>query len=243
MKSKCFLIMGLLCIFYYLGSGMHAGFHVQFLNFWLFMGIILCLVGLIKPLWKSKWITRLIVIGSIFYLVSAAVVLRGSSSQGKQGLDYIVVLGAAVRGTGPSYVLEMRILTAYDYLVNNPDTMVIASGGKGSGQQVSEAECIANLLIEKGIEPERILLEEQSATTVENLSYAYEMIADKNSSIGVVTSDFHVARACFIARNQGFLEVSGIAAPYSKIMLPHYILREAAVFIVDMAQGRISLWG
>lgn len=68
----------------------------------------------------------------------------------KESLDYVIILGGGVVGEQPSPALEQRILTAYDYLKNHPETKVIATGGLGGGR-ISEAACIARTLEGLGI--------------------------------------------------------------------------------------------
>ncbi len=56
-----------------------------------------------------------------------------------------------MKAHGPSRVLQMRLDKAYDYLTENPDTIVIVSGGQGPDEHVSEAQGMYDYLVEKGI--------------------------------------------------------------------------------------------
>ena len=131
----------------------------------------------------------------------------------------------------PTRPLRYRIQTAYDYMMENPDTILIASGGKGWDEQISEAECIRNVLVEMGLDENRILLEDKSKDTEENIRNSYELIIDKESQVGVVTNSFHIWRAVEIAKSQGHENVSGVPA---KTLMPvgiHYVVREFFGFI------------
>jgi uncharacterized SAM-binding protein YcdF (DUF218 family) len=138
-------------------------------------------------------------------------IIHHAKLEAPKNADYIIVLGARVKGTVPSLALQFRIDHAADYLKKNPDTIVIASGGKGPGEDISEAESIKNELIDHGINESRILLEDKSTTTYENIGFSKKLIP-KNAEIGlVVTNDFHIFRAKMIANNEG-LELSGLPA-------------------------------
>ena len=88
----------------------------------------------------------------------------------------VVVLGCQVRGDTPSLLLYKRIETAFEYLKANPNAKCIASGGKGSDENISEAECIKEYLVDMGIDENRILIENKSVNTNENISFSAEII-------------------------------------------------------------------
>ncbi|RSD25466.1 YdcF family protein [Mesobacillus subterraneus] len=125
--------------------------------------------------------------------------------------DYMIVLGARVKGTVPSLALQFRIDHAAAYLKENPNTIVIASGGRGPGEDISEAESIKRELMDHGIEESRILLEDKSTDTYENIRFSKELIPEDAATGLVVTNDFHIYRAKMIARKEG-LDLSGLAA-------------------------------
>ena len=147
-------------------------------------------------------------------------------AQGKPDLDYIIVLGAQVRENGPSIILQYRLDTAIAYLKENEDTLCIVSGGQGANEPFSEAEGMKRYLIENGVEPTRILLEDQSSNTTENIRYSKELLGETYENVGIVTNDFHVFRGVWIANMQKLKGVCGIAAPSNVWYLPNNILRE-----------------
>lgn len=111
-------------------------------------------------------------------------------------------------------------------MMDNPDTILIASGGQDANEDISEAECICRTLVEMGLDESRILLEDQSRDTIENIRNSYELIEDKNSEVGIVTNGFHIWRSVSIAKSQGHENVSGVPA---KTLMPvgiHYTVRE-----------------
>lgn len=190
-------------------------------------------------------------IGIIFYgfvavVSSVLVILCGMittefSSAGNSRLDYIIVLGAQVRENGPSVVLRYRLDAAIDYLNENPDTLCIVSGGKGTNEPFSEAEGMSKYLLENGIEKSRIILEDKSTNTVENIRNSKVLMGEAYQNVGIVTNNFHLFRAVQIAKAQGLRGVCGIAADSSVLYLPNNVLRECGGILKDWIMKNISL--
>ena len=111
----------------------------------------------------------------VFLSVEAVVFSAGRKVPAEDG-EYVIVLGAQVRGEVPTLVLSARIRAAAEYLKEHPQAIAVASGGKGSGENISEAEAIRRGLVRLGIPEERILLEDRSTSTAENLRFSAEMI-------------------------------------------------------------------
>ena len=147
-------------------------------------------------------------------------------AQGKPDLDYVVVLGAQVRKSGPSLVLRYRLNKAIEYLDENPNTICIVSGGKGPNEPFPEAQGMADYLKEHGIAEQRILEEPDSKTTEENIVNSKKIINDDNASIGVITNNFHMFRALQIADKYGLDNAQGIAAGSPPDMLVNNMVRE-----------------
>ncbi|KMY49160.1 YdcF family protein [Peribacillus loiseleuriae] len=139
--------------------------------------------------------------------------------------DYLIVLGAQVRGTVPSLSLQYRINTAAEYLTSNKSTVAIVSGGQGNGEEISEAEAMKRGLLKNGIEESRIIMEDRSTSTYENIKYSKQLIPEGAKKGFLVTNDFHVYRAEKIAASQG-LKLQGIAADTPKVVLVKSYIRE-----------------
>jgi uncharacterized SAM-binding protein YcdF (DUF218 family) len=152
-------------------------------------------------------------------------IIQYSQMKAPNHADYLIVLGANVKGTVPSSVLQSRIDTAAIYLKENPKTIVIASGGKGSGEDISEAEAIKRELIQKGIKSTRILLENQSTNTYENIKFSKKLLPGNAKTGVVVTNRFHLYRALMIAKDQN-LHIYGIPAKTPLLAIPRSYLRE-----------------
>lgn len=245
-------IIGIICLVYYLACGLYAGFGASYLWIWL-VGGLLCLAGALFLFKKEEllgdWhLPAAVRIITIAALVAIAVLFIGVESKvvscmfqkGEPELDYVIVLGAQVKKDRPSLALLHRIETAADYLKANPDTIAILSGGQGDDEPRSEAECMQEELLAMGIEPERLILEDQSTDTVENFLYSLEYVDDPDAEMGFITSNFHVFRAGGIAKQQTGQEISGIAAPSHSIMQAHYMVREFLAILKDALTGRMK---
>ena len=85
-------------------------------------------------------------------VVLSAMGLAAAKPVPKESGVTVIVLGCQVKGTSPSLMLNSRINAAYKYLSENDDSVCVASGGKGNNEDISEADCIKNELIKRGID-------------------------------------------------------------------------------------------
>lgn len=143
-----------------------------------------------------------------------------------ENLKYIIILGAQVRGTKITNSLEHRLAKSYDYLIRNPNTIAIVSGGQGNGESVTEASAMAGYLTEHGIGSDRIIQENTSTTTRENLVHSSRYIQDIAEPVGIVTNNFHIYRAMKIAKTLGYRKVQGIVATSNPVLFLNYMVRE-----------------
>ncbi|MCD7717620.1 MAG: YdcF family protein [Lachnospiraceae bacterium] len=203
------LCLGILCLFYYLGIALYAGITTSFAWVWLSGGAVLLLLQFalrFESVHPHIWLRFLT--GAVFALLAAAFVIIlvvGSRivstmcTVPQENLDYVIVLGAQVRGTSPSLSLKKRLDCAAEYAEENPDTTFILSGGQGSDEDISEAECMAQYLAAAGVSKDRLVMEDASTSTRENLIFSAEIIraldADKDSLLSDPTADVGAAYA------------------------------------------------
>ena len=160
-------------------------------------------------------------------------IVKAAADRSKQDAPYVVVLGAAVYGTDPSITLQHRLEGAARYLDTNPQAKAVVSGGQGEGEDISEAECMRRYLVEHGIAADRILLEDRSTSTKENLAFSKEVIeADGGdaSRIAIISSAYHLYRAKRMASALG-MDAIGVAGSdgYPIYMFGMYLREAAAV--------------
>ena len=244
-----FLFGALFCFIYYLLNGFLIRFGQSLLFLWPLIGVFLLARFIIfeyhyktgKPLPFSKRfcvIFRIfIALCVVFFITVEGIILKAALTAPAENLDYIIVLGAKVNGTQPSGALRNRIDAAGEYLKLNPDTLVIASGGQGPDEGISEAECIRIGLAKRGIDESRILMEDKSTSTLENLTFSLRLIEDENPSIGIVTNNFHVYRSMKIAETFGGYDFCAVPVATSLLSFPHYMLREFCATVVGFLTG------
>lgn len=117
----------------------------------------------------------------------------------KQNFQYIIVLGCQVFGKKVPPLLAGRIEKGIELYHKNPDAILIMSGGQGNGEDIAEAEAMKQYAIEHGVDENRILVEDQSTDTRENLLNSLALMQEGTGSIAIVTNAFHVFRALLIA--------------------------------------------
>ncbi len=171
---------------------------------------------------------------SFFMIVEGFIVVNGMGINVPAQSDYLIVLGARVRGENLSLTLKARLDVAYEYLIENPNTKAVLSGGQGAGEDISEAEAMRRYLVGKGIDESRLCLEDQSTDTSENLKYSFNIIdaQKEDASVIVVTNRFHVLRSKMIAKDLG-KDVSGIGANTLPYLIPTYYLREFFAVVAE----------
>ena len=241
-----FIIIGLMCIIYSVivsrvGSG--TGFFLV----WFFLGIafIVAFVMLQTGFWDKLHVSVKLIVKAIaviflsLFIIVECFIFHGFSYKAKDGLDYIIVLGAQVREDGPSVVLKYRLDRACEYLMDNGSAICIVSGGQGSNEPCAEADIMEAYLMDKGIPGSHIIKEDKSHNTFENMQFSKELTESSDASVGIVTNNFHVFRGVAIAKKQGFTDVCGIPAASTPLYLPNNLLREFFGVVKDKLHGNI----
>lgn len=210
----------------------------------------ICLAGLACMLHFGIWDRIPLVIrrvfccgflaGMVLFLIVEGCIISRYRDKGREGLDYIIVLGAQMKPAGPSAVLKFRLDAAYDYLTANEDTICIVSGGQGRNEPCSEAEGMYAYLTQKGIAPERILMEDKSTDTSENIAYSIALMDNKDASVGIVTNNFHVFRGIHLAKGAGLKDVCGIAARSNIYFQLNNMVREFFGIMKDLVCGNLG---
>lgn len=173
-----------------------------------------------------RFLAMFIAMGLVYFVIIEIPIIDEASGDGDFDADYLIVLGAAVHGDTPSLSLVERLEAAKDYLIKHPDTVVIVSGGQGSGENVSEARAMYEWLCANGIDPTRIIMEDKASSTYENLKFSREIINElsDDATVAVVSSEYHLCRAKLIAKTLG-MEIHTVAAQtaYFTVMLNYFI--------------------
>ena len=181
-------VLSVLCIFYGSIVLLLIGPFRVFSFFYLALGIFLFLLSFFHQriealLTKRVFSILLYVLCALFivFVIFEAKIVSYSLKAPEKDADYLIVLGSQIKESGPSMDFKARLDSAFDYLLENKDTIVITTGGKGENEPIAEAVGGADYLIEKGIEKERIRIEDRSSTTLENLLNAKTIIEKEDS--------------------------------------------------------------
>lgn len=210
--------------------------------FYLTAGLFLLLFSLIQDQLNKKMVDmiNLFLIGtSAIFIIIEILIISYAHKKTADDARYLIILGSQVRATGPSMDYQARLDAAYEYLLNEPKTIVITTGGKGKSEPLSEGQGGADYLLKKGISSKRIIVEDQSTSTLENLQFARKLIEKDGGDVAkdkivIVSADYHLYRASYIAEKLAYRYVSCKGGRGLFILQPHYYTREAFALIKEM---------
>lgn len=131
------------------------------------------------------------------------------TAENSTDIKTILVLGSRInQNKKPAKITQERLDAALLLAKNNPQAKIIVSGAKGADEPVSEAFSMKNYLITHHIRADRIISEDKAGDTAENIAYSKKYFDGKTV---IVTSDFHLYRALYLAKQEG-VKVEGFAA-------------------------------
>lgn len=234
MKKNIDLLIGFILILYVIAINFTYG-KITFSEAFLFGGIILIIYHFIKDKIRNKNLFNvfkfLISIGLVVFIVVQIAIIIFPKSNSVYS-SYVVILGAGVKGETPSLTLSQRLDKAIEYInIQKNDFKIIVSGGKGEGEDISEAEAMKRYLIKNGIKQE-IIMEDKSRNTKENLIFSKELIEEDSNreiediGVKIITSDFHALRSNLIASKLGYEERSFFTNKTIPILMPVMYSRE-----------------
>ena len=247
LDTLLFIIGGLL-ILYYIVSTLALG-PVSFSAVLLALGIVLVALGVLdrrfghlgKFVKLKKVFIPLAIVALICFVALEAVVISGAIQKDRTKADYIVVLGAGLRGDQLSLTLKQRLDAT---LICEQGETIVVTGGQGWNETIPEAVAMRRYLIEQGIPSERILVESKSTDTNENLDNAKEMIeahSGKNLSnlkVKIISSDYHCFRAKMIAKRHGYTQVTAYGAGSHPLLIPSFYTREGLALVKSFLLDR-----
>lgn len=151
--------------------------------------------------------------------------------------DYALVLGCAVFGERVPPLLASRIDRAIAFIdkqvkATGKRPLLVLSGGRGPGEDISEAEAMRRYAVTKGVPEESILLEDKSRNTAENFRFSRQLIESRMTAPKGVfsTTSFHVFRSEILSVETG-LRAAGLSAPTKWYFFPNAFVREIAGFL------------
>ncbi|MFC6171704.1 YdcF family protein [Loigolactobacillus jiayinensis] len=196
------------------------------------VALILLLLPVITIWWRSKLVVLLwLSIG--YFAVGLGTYVLGTlllMSYPQQSPQYVIVLGSGLQPNGQlTSTLKRRVQRAAQ-IYQQRKCYLVLSGGQGSDEPLTEAQAMANVLLKLGVPAAQLILEDRSTSTLENLQFSLAKLPT-NSTIGVLTSDFHLLRAALYGRRLG-LHLSYYVATTSWTYLPLGALRDYLALLV-----------
>ncbi len=243
-----------LCLIYFVVIVAYSGLGTASVMFWFWMA-----AGLGFTAW-SNWayqreperlplrlpvtLVTLCAAGVVVMLVLQILIFSRVPVVAEPDLDYVIVLGAQARDNRPGKTLTLRLDLAAEYARQNPDTVLVLSGGQGRDEKSPEAVVMRDYLLAQGVPPERMLLESMSRNTAQNIGCSRDLISvhwhgNRPAQIGILTSNFHLYRALKIAQRQGIAGVQGIAAKSDRVLFLHFAFRDGLALLKNRLTGEL----
>ena len=246
MKNKLFygcaaalLLLGIFCVFVYTP--------IRFTGYLCFCAagavvIFALLTGWSKTRPWARWARRVLLVllaaGLAFFAAMEAWVVSWARTDEAADVSAVVVLGAGVNGTQPSLSLSVRLNAALDYVSDRPGIPIVVSGAQGPGEDITEAQCMANWLTGHDVAAERIWLEERATDTEENIAFSKALLAERGvdltDNIAVVTSDYHLCRAARLWGTPGMVPVAAYMPARYFPLTANYYVREAFAMAAEL---------
>lgn len=173
----------------------------------------------------------IICLSILLILVILYLILSYRNSTYEKFCKYVVVLGAKILDEDrPCRILENRLIAAIEYLKKYDESLVVVSGGKGIDEPVSESQVMKKYLIKHGINESRVIMEDLSYNTFENLKKCKGILLDVNEIL-IVTSGYHLLRSKILARRVGFKKINLIGSKVSNSSIVKNLIREIFAII------------
>ena len=179
-------------------------------------------------------------IGLLVFVIAEGCIVSRMSAEPKENLDYMSrPRGTGCHGERPSRALKLRLEKGDTGVGTLREADPALSGGQGDGESITEAECMKRFLVEKGIPEDKMILEDESVSTMEICSSVHDCQTAKKRRPGSSATIFNVYRALKLAKKQGYQDVCGVAAGSDWRYQIHYMVREAFALVKEKIKGNI----
>lgn len=194
------------------------------------LGAMLTSYGVLFDKFKGKKLIHIFVCLVLLVLTvfGSFIGIYGSNDNADYTEETVIVLGCGIRGERVSVGLAKRLDKAYEYHLRNPEAVIIVSGGQGPQEDIPEALAMKRYLAEKGVDENKIIMEDKSTSTITNFKYSHQIMKEKGlkeDSVVFVTNAYHVYRAAFYAKAEG-LTVKHLGTDIIWYTVPMNYMRE-----------------
>lgn len=196
----CIILAVLALFFFFCLNG------YTYISYTLLFAIFLIVVFKLGSPLLIRIVSVITCIGLAYFCFCEYLIISNARTDENPEKPYLIVLGASVHGDVPSLSLQHRLEGAFDYLSKYPDSTAIVSGGQGKEELISEAQCMKEWLEDAGIPEGRIIPEDKSTSTEENLKYSWEILKKLGAGpddVAILSSNYHLYRAKSMAKAIG----------------------------------------
>ena len=223
-------------------SNFNAGILIVFL-IGVFIGVskwIFDLINRIGHKWIQILIKAILLLGfTSVFLIAGMLAWVGFNDTTEYDEEAVIVLGAGLRGERVSLTLKYRLDRAIEYWNENPEAIIIVSGGQGPQELITEAEAMSRYLTAHDIPQDKIIKEENATSTFENFTFSKEILDNiftEGYETAFITNDFHIYRAGKISDLAGVYGYS-CAANTVWYSVPVVYAREVLVVVKSWVFG------
>lgn len=194
------------------------------------LGAVLLIYGLLyEKLPFRKLISGILAFGlAVILSFGSFLAIYGRNDNASYNEKTVIVLGCGIRGERVSVGLAKRLNKAYEYHLQNPEAMIIVSGGQGPQEDIPEALAMKRYLVDKGVPEDKIIMEDKSTSTITNFKYSHEIMKEKDlpdDEAVFVTNAYHVYRGAYYAKAEG-LTVTHLGTDIIWYTIPMNYMRE-----------------
>ncbi len=164
--------------------------------------------------------------------------------------DFLIILGCGLRKDGtPSPLLRGRCDRALAFakeqkMQTGKDLIFVTSGGQGPDEPIPESASMKRYLMEQGIPEERIIEEDRSTDTRENMAFSKDKICqiDPGGKVAFATTNYHVFRGGLYARRVKMRAV-GMGAKTKWYFWPNAAVREFVGLLTEHRLKQALIFG
>ncbi|EHJ00192.1 protein of unknown function DUF218 [Clostridium sp. DL-VIII] len=242
------ILLGGLLILYVIDVNLISSTKIAFSYPVVALGIIMVVYHFIKDklaLLKIFQTAKVIMCIFLVCFLGIEVAIISYPKSNIQNTDYILVLGAGLsNGKIPSLILQGRLEAAIKCLKQNEDAYIVLSGGKGNDEDLPEAHAMSIYLQDRGIDKNKILIEDKSQNTNENFKFSKEKIEELSGktlneiSVKIITTDFHALRSSILAKRNGYVKFDNYSSTTVWYLIPITYTREAFAIVKSLIFDR-----
>ena len=181
----------------------------------------------------AGWVPRAaVVLFSLVIVFFCGKVISGSVINTADQADHAIVLGLALENGKPARDLLARLNTAQAYLEQYPEARLILTGGNADASGRTEADVMHDILAERGVSKDRMIVEDRAESTKANFRNA-ALFIDPNDPVVLISSSYHMDRAVQTAQSAGFSNILRLPAPSSVLSYGADVLSEVILELND----------